>query len=177
MKRIYLLVFGVLILGLLGCADSHQLTRLNGNDSQKLNINNAVYISMPKNGYYGNKNYRHSGLNTANILQSSFVRHIRNTTIGRHYENYNTSLKSANKNNADYLIFSTILHWEDRATEWSSIPDKVELKIEVISVNDGKTISSGIIKGKSGIATFGGDHPQDLLIEPINQFVSSLYFP
>jgi hypothetical protein len=33
-------------------------------------------------------------------------------------------------------------------------------------VESGKTMDSAIIKGKSGIATLGGDHPQDLLVKP-----------
>lgn len=55
------------------------------------------------------------------------------------------------------------------------IPDQVEVKIQIIQVSTGAVISSGIASGKSGVATFGGDHPQDLLPEPIEAFVSSLY--
>ncbi|WP_428785404.1 DUF4823 domain-containing protein [Vibrio splendidus] len=35
-------------------------------------------------------------------------------------------------------------------------------------------MKSGIIEGKSGLATFGGDHPQDLLSEPVSEFMASL---
>jgi hypothetical protein len=70
---------------------------------------------------------------------------------------------------------STILHWEDRATEWSGIPDKVEIRIDVIESARGDTIDSAIVKRKSGLATFGGDHPQDLLPKPVEDYVASLY--
>ncbi|WP_274523310.1 DUF4823 domain-containing protein [Pseudomonas abietaniphila] len=32
-----------------------------------------------------------------------------------------------------------------------------------------------MIKGSSGLATLGGDHPQDLLPEPVAECVSSLF--
>jgi hypothetical protein len=68
-----------------------------------------------------------------------------------------------------------ILHWEDRATEWSGIPDRVEVKLLVLEAQGNKEIASIVISGKSKWATFGGDHPQDLLPEPIKQYVESLY--
>jgi hypothetical protein len=73
------------------------------------------------------------------------------------------------------LVYPTILHWEDRATEWSGIPDRVEIKIEIIGATTGKGLDSAIIKGKSGLATFGGDHPQDLLPKPVEDYVSGLF--
>lgn len=84
-------------------------------------------------------------------------------------------MDSARKSKSKYLVYPTILHWEDRATEWSSIPDKVEVKIELIDTTSGETATAVVIKGKSGIATLGGDHPQDLLPKPIQEFVASLY--
>ncbi len=64
----------------------------------------------------------------------------------------------------------------DKTTEWSSIPDEVEIKVEVADVESGDTLTTVFIKGRSGIATVGrGDQPQDLLPEPVGEFVSSLY--
>ncbi len=74
---------------------------------------------------------------------------------------------TALSDNWEYLVYPTILHWEDRATEWSAIPDKVEVKIEVVEAATDRSIASAVIKGNSGLAAFGGDHPQDLLPEPI----------
>ncbi len=36
-------------------------------------------------------------------------------------------------------------------------------------------MDSAIIKGKSGLATFGGDHPQDLLPKPVGEYIDALY--
>jgi hypothetical protein len=55
------------------------------------------------------------------------------------------------------------------------IPHKVEVKVDVANVRTGDVISSGVIKSSSSLATLGGDHPQDLLPEPVAEFVSSLF--
>ena len=45
----------------------------------------------------------------------------------------------------------------------------------IINAKTRKTIDSAIIKGKSGLATFGGDHPQDLLPKPVGEYIDALY--
>ena len=169
------LAVGVLYSFLVGCADTHQLIILSGDTDVKLDVEGTVYVSVPEDGAYYDKDYRGSGQKTTRIIQSAFARHIRNINAGREYEKYEVAINSARNNGAMYLIFPTILHWEDRATEWSSIPDKVEVKIEIVNVETSKTLSSVFIKGKSGIGTFGGDLPQYLLPVPIEKYVSSLY--
>jgi hypothetical protein len=68
-----------------------------------------------------------------------------------------------------------ILSWEDRATEWSGIPDSIEIKLSLYDGASGQELSSVVITGKSKWATLGGDHPQDLLAAPFRKFVESLY--
>lgn len=74
-----------------------------------------------------------------------------------------------------YVRQPVILNWEDRATEWSGIPDKITLKLAVYEVQSGKLITSTVTSASSKWATFGGDHPQDLLPEPMKRFVTPLF--
>ena len=175
MKAIQIFTVCIALIGLAGCADTTQLVKLSGDPSSKLDINGSVYISTPKDGIYGSTTYSGSGANTAIILQSAFAKRIRNIEVGRTYEKFEDALDSARKNKSKYLVYPTILHWEDRATEWSGIPDKVEVKVEIINTSSGKTVSSSVVKGKSKWLTFGGDHPQDMLAGPIENYVASLY--
>lgn len=168
-------IFGLVVVLLNGCADSNQIIRLNSVNNTKLDRNGAVYVSLPKDGVYENTIYHGSGMNTATIIQTAFAKRVRDVEVGHNIENFKEALASAKKAQAKYLVYVTILHWEDRATEWSGKPDRVEIKMEIINVSDGKTIGGTIIKGKSGLATFGGDHPEDLLPKPVEEFVSSLY--
>ena len=55
------------------------------------------------------------------------------------------------------------------------IPDNVEVKVDVVNAQTGDVITLGVIRGSSCLATLGGDHPQDLLPEPIAESVFSLF--
>ena len=112
---------------------------------------------------------------TSRILFSAFTKRLRRTEIGPSYQSFDDALGFALKGGFKYVVYPTILHWEDRATEWSAIPDRVEVKIDIIEAATATLLDSVVITGKSGLATFGGDHPQDLLPKPVGEFVSNLF--
>jgi hypothetical protein len=146
-----------------------------GTASIKLDSSKSTYISIPRNGKYGQTTYEGSGANLSQIIMMAFAPYANSVETGHEYQSFETALAYAKERNYVYLVVPAILEWEDRATEWSGIPDKASIKITVIDVVSGKTLDSAIIKGKSGIATFGGDHPQDLLTKPVGQYINSLY--
>jgi len=76
-----------------------------------------------------------------------------------------TLLASAREQTADALVVPEIRSWSDRLTEWSGIPDRITIRIQVFAVADGKLLDDREIRASSRWATFGGDHPQDLLPE------------
>lgn len=57
--------------------------------------------------------------------------------IGGFSENFKDAVTQAQRSDQGILIFPTILHWEDQATKWSMIPDKVEVKVDVVDVRTG----------------------------------------
>ena len=74
-----------------------------------------------------------------------------------------------------YFIKPVILSWEDRATEWSGRPDRIEIQLVIYDAVTKQELASSSYTGRSKVATLGGDHPQDLLEEPTNAYVNSLY--
>jgi len=74
-----------------------------------------------------------------------------------------------------YYVQPEILHWEDRATEWSGKSDRLEIQVLLYDTSSKSEIMSSSYKGKSQWLTFGGDHPQDLLPKPTEEFVDALY--
>lgn len=160
---------------LFGCADTHQLVRQVNAGNTKLTASDSIYISVSRDGVYGEDVYKGSGATTTEMLTASFAKRADKVEEAQLYQGYDDSLKVAQAKHFRYLVIPIILHWEDRATAWSGIPDRVSVKVSVIDAPTGKPIGSAIISGKSGLATFGGDHPQDLLPKPIEEFVSSLY--
>lgn len=160
---------------LTACANTHSFIRNSRVEIISLNPKGSVFVAIPDDGAYGNRRYEGSGRNVSQIICSAFLKHCRSVQKANTRETFEESMRSATKGGHKYLVFPTILHWEDRSTEWSGKPDRVEVKIDLVDINSGESLDSVIVKGKSGLATFGGDHPQDLLQIPIEEFVASLY--
>ena len=132
-----------------------------------------IAIATPRNGAYGAKVYADSGNSTANAVRSAFARYAGEITVMGDCQSEACLRERAPS--ATYFAVPEILHWEDRATEWSGKKDKLEIKLSIFSADPGNVIASTVLSGKSKWATFGGDHPQDLLAEPLNEYVASLY--
>ena len=169
MKKI-LILLSIFVIS--GCASTYKHSELQPID-KKLDHNKAVVISIPKDGVYGRKQYPNSGKMTANAVKAAFSKFATQADID---SNCNINcLNILDKRKYGYYIKPEILHWEDRATEWSGIPDRIEIQIGIYDISSGKELASSTYTGKSKWATFGGDHPQDLLEEPTEQYVNSLY--
>ena len=156
-----------------GCASTYKQTNLT-EPAAKLLKAGSVVIATPANGSYETKEYAKSGEMTALAVQAAFAKFTNTITVSPDCKEF-ACLKKNCSATSDYYVISEILHWEDRATEWSGIPDKIEVKLSIYEGQNWKEIASTIISGKSKWATFGGDHTQDLLSDPLNKYVESLY--
>ncbi|WP_137939136.1 DUF4823 domain-containing protein [Chitinivorax sp. B] len=142
--------------------------------STKLERGKPILIATPKNGAYGEKEYQASGRQTAAAARSAFSRFSDRVVVSLHCTDL-PCLQIEGKGSFTYLVIPEILHWEDRNTEWSGISDRVEIKLIIVDSRSNMELASIVISGKSKWATFGGDHPQDLLPEPIKQYIEGLY--
>lgn len=133
-----------------------------------------VLISTPANGSYGGREYANSGRMTADIVRSAFSRVGSRADVDGSCK-LEACLQQARASGHGYFVEPEILRWEDRATEWSGISDKVEIKLTVFDVATRQQVSSQIIAGNSSIWTLGGDHPQDMLPKPVGAYVAGLY--
>lgn len=168
------LVFMALIIGWLsGCSAKYSTNNVQEN-TELLKTDTSVVIAIPVDGFYAAQKYAGSGNSTANEISSAFMKYSDKVTVSQECHDLNC-LKERNIITQGYYVVPQILHWEDRATEWSGIPDKIEIKITIYNVESNSRIASAIISGKSKWATSGGDHPQDLLSEPVGSYISSLY--
>ena len=156
-----------------GCASTYEQTSLT-EPTEKLQSGRSILIATPANGFYETKEYIGSGDSTARAVRAAFARYSNKVAVSAECSDLDC-LKSSQSTPGGYYVVPEILHWEDRNTEWSGLPDKIEIKLAVYDADNGTELSTTIISGKSKWATFGGDHPQDLLPEPINEYVKSLY--
>lgn len=156
-----------------GCASTYKHSELQA-PSEKLDPEKGVLISIPENGWYGNTQYQNSGRMTANAVRAAFSKNSRKTDLDDNCQE-NDCLKDIDKETYSYYVKPVILHWEERATEWSGKPDRIEIQLIVYDAFSKEELANTSYSGKSKWATFGGDHPQDLLPEPTNEYVKSLY--
>lgn len=140
----------------------------------KLDRTQAVSIATPVAGAYEDKQYPQSGDQTARAVQAAFVPHAPTTALVAECTDLEC-MKTVLPAPAGYVVVPEILHWEDRATEWSGRSDRMELRLSVYQGGTYELLASAIFAAKSGWFSFGGDHPQDLLKEPLEEYVASLY--
>ncbi|WP_028112334.1 DUF4823 domain-containing protein [Ferrimonas kyonanensis] len=158
---------------LFGCSSTYQHTPISVFEGV-LDPQLAVLISVPKDGWYDTQNYRNSGRMTANAVRAAFMKHASKVTVTDRCKG-ESCLSLEGVGEYGYYVKPQILHWEERATEWSGLPDRIEIKLTIYDMKTAKPISSNVYTGKSKWLTFGGDHPQDLLPGPTNSYVTSLY--
>lgn len=171
MNKVLMVIAGIIVLT--GCSSKYKSVEVT-KSTELLIKSKPVVISGSADGSYEGKPYSGSGEATEQAVRSAFSRYTDNAVIVSQC-NELVCLQKHNPLSEGYYVVPQILHWEDRATEWSGIPDKIEVKVTVFNAATSKVIASTILNGSSKWATFGGDHPQDLLPEPVNNYVASLY--
>jgi hypothetical protein len=142
---------------------------------EALKKQSSFYVMLPSDGRYGGTTYENSGEMTAQIVAKALAVHAAQVWQAPFPQSLNAALASARQANYSHVFQSTILNWEDRATEWSGVKDKLSVRFEVYEVQTGKLVSSLVTDASSSIWTLGGDHPQDLLASPAQSFVDALF--
>lgn len=160
-------------LTLASCTSTYQHVDLQA-PPDSLNPALGVLVSIPEDGWYGDTQYRNSGNMTANAVRAAFAKNAENVDLANGCKD-TECLSDIDIINYGYFVKPIILSWEDRATEWSGKRDRIEIQIMIYDAVTKQEIGNSSYTGKSKWSTFGGDHPQDLLLEPTNNYVNSLY--
>jgi hypothetical protein len=160
-----------------GCA--HTAEQITIGDSAvtrpKLKSDGSVYILVPEDGKYGTYTYPGSGSTVAHVIRAAFEKHVNRVQVAPEKENLEMALIKTRTRGFTYLVRPLILRWEQRAVQWAGNPDRVEIKIMTMDAATEAIIDSVVIKDKSRWFTVGGDHPPDLLPEPIDKYIASLF--
>lgn len=167
-------IFPILTMSfLLGCTSTYKHSELQ-TTSEKLDPSVGVLISIPEDGWYQSTQYKNSGRMTANAVRAAFSKNANKVDFAFNCKN-DECLSEIDIEKYGYFVKPIILSWEDRATEWSGKPDKIEIQLIVYDTITKEELANSTYTGKSKWATLGGDHPQDLLPAPTNSYVNSLY--
>jgi len=168
-----IIFMGLIVVLVTGCASTYKHADLHKIGSM-LDPNSGILISVPKDGFYETRTYTNSGRMTANAFNAAFSKKAPKVEVvdNCHGEN---CLNNIDAQKYGYYVEPNILHWEDRNTEWSGKPDRIEIQIVIFDTRTKQQLANSSYTGKSKWGTFGGDHPQDLLQEPTEKYVNSLY--
>ena len=165
---------GLVTLVLAGCADSHEMVRSQV-ATAPLSRAASAYVAVPADGAYGETRYHGSGVETARAVAAASAPYLREVRLGAAPQGVEDARRSAAEGNHEYVLYPEVLHWEDRATEWSAKPDVVSIDLAVIRAASGEIVDRSLINGRSGLATLGGDHPQDLLPPALAEYSATLF--
>lgn len=170
MKRL-LLVLAALALS--GCASKYRVDAVDA--KAVLPPSSAIFIVMPQDGRYGATVYSGSGRELQHEVQTQLSRYTTKLTAASAPRPLADSFAEARASGCDYVVDPVILNWEDRATEWSGRPDRITIRYTAYDAKTEASVVSTVRSASSKWMTFGGDHPQDLLPVPTQQFATLLF--
>lgn len=166
-----ILVLGCAVM-LSACASKYRV------DSYKVSATadpqGSFYVMKPVDGKYGTIDYTGSGDMVQQEVFNALHNMSSNVTEAKAPCTLDEALAYSREHNIDYVVNPTILHWEDRATEWSGRPDRITIDYRAYVAQSGEILVSTTRSASSKWATFGGDHPQDLLPVPTQEFAAML---
>ena len=158
-----------------GCKSTYSEKSLSNEPIPMLGNSSRIYIAIPFDASFKGKVMQFSGKQTADALFSAFSRHTKSVYISKYPESLVDALESARQRNAQYLVYPTLEQWEDRATEWSGRRDQLKVKVDTIDLASSRVVYSKEISATGKWMTDGGDTPQDLLDEPMQHYVNTLF--
>jgi hypothetical protein len=158
-----------------GCKSTYSEQNMTKEPPPLLRNNSRIYVAMPFDASFKKSVAQGSGKQTAQAIFDALTRYTRSVYLGKFPESASEAIASARAYNADYLVYPNLLKWEDRATEWSGRRDQLQVKIDLIDLNDSHLLFSREITATGKWMTDGGDTPNDLLQKPAEEFVNTLF--
>jgi hypothetical protein len=158
-----------------GCTSTYSEKNITSEPPPLLRSNSRIYVAMPFDATFKEKVAQGSGKQTAQSVFAAFNRYTRSVYLGKFAESASEAMESARRFNAEYLVYPNVVRWEDRATEWSGRRDQMEIKLDLIDLEQSKLAFSREITATGKWMSDGGDTPNDLLDQPIEEFVNTLF--
>jgi len=153
--RVFLLLASAVSLA--GCISSRSIS---GSTTAHIPRDATIAIRVPADGSYAGEPYPGSGRAAAAGLKSALIRFYPRVEI-------------AERGDSDFTIKPEILHWEDRATEWSGRPDRVSISLQTYD-RHGRTVDASVIDAKSSWWTLGADKPEAQLTRAFADYAGRL---
>ena len=172
-KNVFSLAISLLFFS--SCMTTNTITPNSNYSNIKIANSDIIFIAMPRDGGYGNDIVSGSGRTTLSKLQYVLEDYARKIYTGTMYEQLEDCKNTAIEKNAKYLFFPTIVNWEDRATAWSGLPDRVEIKMVIYDLEKDQIVYSTLLRSKGTSVTMKSTDPSELLLDLFGGFVKQIY--
>ena len=139
----------IVLLPLAACTNSYRMEKAGGtvtSTTPLLAHGEKVLVMLPADGEYGAIKYAGSGTSTQRAIVAALSAAGADALTGKAIGDRSAAIAAAKQANAKWLVIPLIQGWEDRATEWSGLPDRLKIEIES---NDGAYLYV-VSRGSSG---------------------------
>ena len=169
-RLIFVLLFFILLF--VSCSSVYNIISLD-NNIHFLRKESNVLVLTSEDGAYGSEVYKGSGLQLSRKIQSVLAEYQCNTQIDLDNSRFK-DLDGRDLSKYDYIIVPIITHWEDRATSWSGIPDRISFSLFIYN-NEGSLLTSTDIESKSAAMTFLNNDPSELIVPSLHKYFSNAF--
>jgi hypothetical protein len=81
----------------------------------------------------------------ANAIVKAFLPYTSNVRGGEPEATRGQLIETARDQGIPYVLLPDILHWEERATEWSGRRDRIEVRLDLIDASANDTLDTAVI--------------------------------
>ena len=171
--RFLMILAGMAVLT--ACKSTYSEKDLSNEPPPLLKSNSRIYVAIPFDATFKKEVVQGSGKQTAQAFQVAFLRYTRSVYMSKFPESVGEALEIARNGHMEYVLYPTIVRWEDRATEYTGLRDQLAVKAELIDLKTSKVVFSREIEATGKWMTDGGESPKDLLEQPAEQFANALF--
>ena len=154
------------------CSSVYNIVSLDNNVHFLVKGSNVLVLTS-EDGVYGSEVYKGSGLQLSRKIQSVLTEYQCYTQIDLDNSRFK-DLEGRDLSEHDYIIVPIITHWEDRATSWSGIPDRISFSLFIYN-NEGSLLTSTDIESKSAAMTFVNNDPSELIVPSLQKYFSKAF--
>jgi hypothetical protein len=166
-----IIIITILAASLGGCAHSYGTFPPGQAEAPAMD---RLCIMTAKDGVYGGTVYVGSGQEVSGKMLST----IRGGRLGQSIQVPATDETEAARQCAaegvGYLIVPRILHWEDRATQWSGLRDEIAVEARLLRLEPRETVRIGNFSAQTGSFALFNHPPEDLLNDEYSLWVKKL---
>lgn len=149
-------------LGIEACAYSIHSVRPGNAPAAIPSASDSVCVMLAADGIYGTRTYAGSGRAVSNRILTA-VRAQRPFAQLIEVTDEDQAAQLCVAKGGSYLLSPIILHWEDRATNWSGVRDLIKIEVRLIRIEPRTLVRSTEFEARNNWFTFVNADPSELL--------------